>query len=1070
VAPLPAPTLEFAGIRTNLQVMFSALAGRRRHLAMVLLVGAMLAHSSTSTSAQGLTGASVQGTVAQPSGLPVEHPLVTLVDISTGSIRRTTGNAKGGFLFENVSVGGPYRIEARSVGFEPASIEGISLHLGDRLVQQIVMNSQTAAVIDTVVVQAASLRDAGAGGPVYSIPGEAIRRLPLANRDFVGLLATVPQATVSQGALSISGQHSRFNAIQVDGASSEDFFGVNVTPGQSSGAKAISIEAIDEVRVLVAPFDVRQGWFSGGLINAVTRSGTNEVHGSVFSSLTRASLVGPDTAGARVPAFNSVQYGASLGGPIIRNRLHFFAVADVQSRRESFVGPATADPTTGISEATAERAASIFRDRYGFDAGDPNAPAIRQPNTNVFLKLSGQPSVNHLVELTQTWVDATTDILNRAVRNRNDRDGWQLSNSGYASRSRSVTSRGRLMSSAGDLSNELIASFGVIADGSQSNIRTPLFLVQGDLPNTFLAGGSVKGAQGTETRQRILEVTDNLSWSAGEHLFTLGSQNEFVHIRDNFFMGSWGVWTFGSVDALEIAQPLRYEVALPLRPGGPLADYSASLLSGYVQDRWSVASRLTLVGGLRVDAPYFQHPQQNLQLLTSPLGRIDTSVFPSGNRVLSPRVGFALELGRDRRAMLRGGVGAFTGRPLLAWLTGAYSNTGLEQTLLVCNPADGVPAPTTDIGQLPTRCLNAPPNRSAVPSITYFPRDFRFQQAIKYALGLDRDFGKGLLASIDVIHTRTRNHLIVDDVNLVDRGVDAEGRDMYGTITQTGVTRPTRIDSVNFGRVFRFENRTADRSTSVATVIRKQWSSTKQFQIGYNWSRTRDVTSLSNFNGLLMFQNNPIDGSISNRRLGRSARDIPHNLVATAMVPVALGVSAALYFRARSGTPYAPVANGDANADGTQSNDLAYIPRDSTDISLSNPAAYRALERYIEGEECLRSQRGRVLSRNSCRNPSVRTLDLRLGKSWTADRGRILEVTADAFNALNMLNHNWGLYRETSAREELPLLAVAGWDAVARRPLYTVPSINGTPTLPARNAVVPDASRWRMQLGASYTY
>lgn len=1051
--------------------MFRALACGRRDIAAALLVGAMVVHSPRSMSAQGLTGASVQGTVVRLAGVPVEHPLVTLLDGSTGSIRRTTGNAKGAFVFENVAVGGPYRIEVRALGLEPTSIEGITLHLGDRLVQQIVMDEQRARVIDTVTVEAASLRDAGAGGPVYSIPGEAVRRLPLLDRDFVGLLATVPQATISQGALSISGQHSRFNAIQVDGASSEDFFGINVTPGEGSGAKAISIEAIEEVRVLVAPFDVMQGWFSGGLINAVTRSGTNQFRGSIFSSLSRANLVGPDTQGAGVAAFNSVQYGATVGGPIIRNRLHFFAVADLQSRQESLVGLATTEPRTGISEATAERAAAIFRGHYGFDAGDPVSPMIHRPNSNFFLKLSGQPSVNHHFEVTQTWVNATTDILNRTVRNRNDRDGWQLSNSGSAMRSRSVTSRGRLMSNVGTLSNELIASVGTVDDGAESNTRAPLFLVQGDLPNTFLAGGSVKGAQGTNTRQRIVEVTDNLTWSAGEHLFTVGSQNEFVHIRDNFFLGAWGVWTFGSVDSLEAEQPFRYEVALPLRPGGPLADYTASLLSGYVEDRWSATPRLTLIGGVRVDAPYFQRPQQNLQLLASgTLGRIDTSVFPSGNRVISPRLGFSLETSRNRSAMLRGGIGAFTGRPLLAWLTSAYSNTGLEQTLLVCNPADGVPAPTTDVDQLPARCPNAVANRSAVPSVTYFPGDFRFQQAIKYALGFDRDFGKGLLASIDVIHTRTRNHLIVDDVNLVDRGLDAEGRTMYGTITPSGLTRPTRADSVNFGRVFRFQNRTADRSTSMAAVIRRQWSSGKQFQIGYNWSRTEDVMSLSNFNGLLMFQNNPIDGSISSRRLGRSARDIPHNLVATAILPVGLGVTAALYFRARSGTPYAPVANGDANADGTQSNDLAYIPRDSSDISLTNPAAYRALDDYIEGQTCLRSQRGRIVSRNSCRNPFVQALDLRLGKAWASNRGRAFEVTADLFNVLNILNHNWGLYRETSAREELPLLAVSGWDAVANRPVYTVPNINGTPALPARNAVVPDASRWRMQLGARYTY
>jgi hypothetical protein len=881
-----------------------------------------------------------------------------------------------------------------------------------------------------------------------------------------------PQATASGGALSISGQHSRFNAIQVDGAASEDFFGVNVTPGASSGARVISLEALDEVRILVAPFDVRQGWFSGGVINAVTRSGTNEFQSSVFSSVSGANLVGRDTAGSRIAAFSSVQYGGTLSGPIMRDRLHFFAVADVQSRRTSFVGPATSDPTTGVSEATAERAAAVFRDRYGFDAGDPSSPSIGQPNHNVFLKLSGQPSVNHRVDLTQTWAAATTDMLNRAVRNRADRDGWQLSNSGSSTRSTSVTTRARLVSGVGRLTNELIASVGHVDDWLQSNNHTPLFLVQADGSNTYLAGGSVKGAQGTDTRQRIIEVTDNVSFAVGEHRFTVGSQNEIVHVRDNFFLGGWGVWTFGSVDALATGQPLRYEVALPLRPGGPLADYTARLLSGYVQDRWDVNSLLTLTGGLRVDAPYFPHPQLNPQLLaSSQLGRIDTSVFPSGNSIPSPRLGFALKLGNDGRSMLRGGVGAFTGRPALAWLTGAYSNTGLEQTTLICNSADGVPVPTTDITQLPTRCVNSPPNQSRVSSITFFPRNFRFQQAIKYALGVDHDFGDGMVASIDFIHTRTRNHLIVDDVNLVARGLDAEGRVMYGTIAPTGVARPTRMDSTNFGPVFRFDNRTADRSTSLAATLGKKWSDAKQFQLGYNWSRTEDVMSLAGNTGQLMFMNNPIDGSIANRRLGRSARDIPHNLVATGIIPLGLGVTAALYFRARSGTPYAPVtAGGDANADGTASNDLAYVPRDSSDISLRNPEAFRALENYIESDPCLRSQRGRIVARNSCRNPFVRTLDLTLARRWASSRGRAFEVRSDLFNALHLLNHDWGLYRETSAREELPLLAVAGWDVAANRPVYIVPNVAGVPTLPRRNAVVPDASRWRMQLGARYTY
>ncbi|MDQ6888076.1 MAG: TonB-dependent receptor [Gemmatimonadota bacterium] len=1050
--------------------MFTGRDRTRIRLAITLLAVIIGLVPLSPVLAQGVASAAVHGTIVTAAGDPAAGALVTLINTSTGTFRRVAVGSRGVFLFENVPVGGPFRLEGRFIGFEPASIDGITLHLGDRLSRQLVLGVPHPHRLDDVEVRGSSLRDAGAGGPAYSIPGEAVRNLPLLNRNFVGLFAMAPQAT-GASALSISGQHSKFNAIQVDGGSNSDFFGVNLTPGAGAGGRVISLEALDEIRVLVAPLDVRQGGFSGGLINAVTRSGTNELRGSAFVSHTRSELVGPDTAGVRVPTFNVLQYGMSIGGPILRNRLHFFAVADIQARQTQFVGPSTSDPTTGISDSTARRAAEIFRQRYAFDAGGPESPSLSQPNANLFLKLSWQSSRGHWVELTHSRLDARSDNLGRTVLNRPDRDGWQLSGSGFTTRAKTVTTRLKATSAlgGGSFTNEMIASVGTIADNLESFTRTPLFLVQGDLPSRYLAAGSVKGAQDTETDQRVIELTDNLSWSGGNHLITVGTQNQLLHFHDTFFLGSWGVWTFGSVDALERREPLRYEVALPLKPGGPLADYSVAQLGGYLQDRWSATPRLTLTAGLRGDVPRFDAPSRNPVLASdSALGRIDTGLFPSGNAVISPRLGFAWDLGRDHASMLRGGIGAFAGRPAYAWLTNAYSNTGQEQTRLVCAVRNGVPAPTTDISRLPQRCTGAAPG-SPLPSVTYFAPDFRFQQAIKYVLGADHDFNHGVTASTDLIHTRTRDHLYVSDVNLVERGANAEGRAMYGSITRSGtsaISWPTRVDSINFQNVFRFENNTADRSTALAAVLQKRWTGGGLLSVGYNWSRTDDVMSLTGNTGLLIMQTNPIDGSIAKRRLHRSARDIPHNLVAIAIVPASFGITASVFFRARSGTPYAYTVDGDANADGTVNNDLAYIPRDALDVSLTNPGAYSALDAFIESEPCLRGQRGHLMTRNSCRNPSVQNLDVRVAKTLSIGRHQSVEVGADAFNLPNLLNRDWGLVRETIGREDKGgLLSVAGWDQVANRPLYTVPAV-----LPSRNGVVVDASRWRMQLGARYSF
>lgn len=357
----------------------------RHRVSTAILLAEFLLIPLRSLPAQGVAGASVSGSVVASSGKPVANATVSLRDSTTGAIRTWTTHATGAFAFDNVQVG-PYILQTRAVGFSPASITGIVLHVGDKLQTQVVLKENETQQLDAVLIRGSTLRDAGAGGPAYSIPGDAVRRLPLLNRDFVGLFAMAPQATGAI-AYSISGQHSRFNAIQVDGGSSSDFFGVNVTPGSGAGAKSVSVEAIEEIRLLVAPFDVRLGGFSGGLINAVTRSGTNKLHGSSFVSFANASLVGPDTAEARAQDFNSTQVGFTVSGPIQRNRLQFFLAADIQSRRAQFVGPPVSDPVTGISAATAQRAEEIFRDTYGFSAGSAQPPPIDQPNTN-FLERS----------------------------------------------------------------------------------------------------------------------------------------------------------------------------------------------------------------------------------------------------------------------------------------------------------------------------------------------------------------------------------------------------------------------------------------------------------------------------------------------------------------------------------------------------------------------------------------------------------------------------------------------------------------------------------------------------------
>lgn len=1023
---------------------------------------------TTPANAQGVAGASLRGTVTSDSGVPIPNARVSLKNTSTGNVFLLMTGERGEFYFNNLPVGGPYILEAAAIGLRPAAIAEIVLHLGDQLSRTLVLGDRIPHQLNDVIVRGSALRDAGAGGPAYSIPGGAIQGLPLLDRDFTRLFGMAPQATGADR-ISVSGQQFRFNAIQVDGGVGSDRFFAGEQPGVRGGAKSLSLEAIAEIRVLVAPFDVRQGGFAGGLINAVTRSGTNRFEGTMFVSQSGSNLTGPDSAGSRIHGVSNTQYGLSLGGPIIRDKLHFFAVADIQSQRTHFDGPAVSDPATGVSDSTARRAQAVFQSKYGFSAGGPEPPILKQPNYNLFGKISWQPSARHLIALTHTSFGGTTDIFNRASRNRNNRDGWELSNSGSFSRLNSMTTRVVALSRFGRASNELISSFGVVNLETNSRNAVPLFLVQADLPNTFLAGGSVKGAQGTETRQRAVELTDNFSWNTTSHLLTLGMQSQFLHFHDDFFLGQWGTWTFGSVSALESRDPLRYEISLPLRPGGPVSDYSAVEIAGYLQDKWTPTEHLTVTAGLRADVPYFGKPTANPALASnSALGNIDTRAIPSGNALISPRAGFSYSFGKRRDYLLRGGIGAFASRPPYAWLTPAYNSTGNDQTLLVCNPSDGVPPPVTDIAHLPSRCLSS--SAVPVPTVSYLDRSFRFEQTIKSVIGVDHQIANGVTLAIDLTRTQARNTLLVTDANLKELGYDSEDRMMYGSIGGTGQIKPSRIDA-GYGQVFRFLNGPPDHSVAAAVTLNKRWDSGGILELAYAWSNAEDRMSLLGNHGMLFLQNSPIDGTLNDRRLRRSARDIPHNFVLTFVAPrTVAGFTTAVFFHAHSGTPYAYVVSGDANADGTQSNDLVYIPRDASDVSLKNPTLYPALDAFIKSEECLDRQRGRVMTRNSCRNPAVQRLDSKLTRRVRFFRGESVDIFADVFNLPNMLRHNWGLERATDIREGVNLLSVSGWDAVNNRPIYAIPSSGGAAVLPARKQIVVDDSRWRLQLGARYNF
>jgi hypothetical protein len=1073
--------------------------------------------------AQGVTSAAVAGRVTDEAGAAVPSANLTLVNGSTGQRYAARTRQDGQYSFENVDVGGPYTLAVRALGFEPKTSTPFNLQLGQRFAQDLSIK-RAAVEVAGVIVETSSnpLLSAARTGAQTLISDSALRRLPTLNRAFNDFVNTSPQIVKTPGGgTSFTGQNDRFNNIQIDGTVNNDLFALgasNQVPGGGVNARPLSIEAVKEYQVLVAPFDVRQGGFVGGLINAVTKSGTNQFHGSAFGYMQNENFVGSDTNGVSVPVadYKQQQYGFSVSGPIVRDRLHFFVTGDFRHDNRPFatsiqLGP-TGDTTgVGITQARFDSVQQILTAQYGFDPGTWRAPQINNPETNLFGKLDLELGTNSHVEVSGTIINVNQDKLIHTYRSgfvqppslSNARDGYELSGSGYYMKDQTRTVRGKWTASFGNrFSNELIVGRTTIADTRPPVSNHPLILVGGNAPGTYLAAGAERFSHANSLDQRVVEVTDNLTFPVGKHLLTLGTHNEFIHFRNVFFPLSMGVWNFANPAALAAGTPNLYARALPgaLRPDGPVADFNVTQVGFYGEDRFSPLPNLTVTAGLRMDVPTLPAPAENPALDTIPFaglggGNMRTSSTPSGNVLWSPRLGFNYDIGGRQETILRGGVGIFSGRPPYVWVSNAYGNTGLEQQTVFCNGAastanngsavDTVPAFTVDPNAQPTTCggTNQVGPSAAASSIVFYDENFKFPQALKFAIGADRVLPWNLFATVDFIYTKAINQYYLEDINL--RGIQGAssgeaGRPLYGTINAgTGAATASRRTNLA-NDIIQNRNVSKDQSTSLSFQLQKRFSDGLEFSAAYTYSHALDVMSMTSDITSSNYNFGALDGAIANRNLRTSAFDRPHKISISGTVDAPFGARFSLIYNGLSGTPFTYVVSGDANADGVFGNDLAYVARNRADMSMDGnggnvagfgtavqqDSVFGLLDSYINNAPCLQDNRGRLLPRNACRNPWQNFLNARLSWAIPTLSGHTLEITADMLNVLNFINSGWGLIRQTGTGfEEQNLIQQTGYDAANGRGIYAL-------AIPPKDAVTINSigSRWVFQLGTRYTF
>jgi hypothetical protein len=979
---------------------------------------------------------------------------------ATGISMRGISRAEGRYLISGLEVGGPYSITVRRLGSPMQTRRGLFLSLGQQLRADVTLDQVvTLQASETRATQDRLFSRAHLGAEAF-LSDSMIHQMPVINRDLYDLVRLVPQMS-TWFALAPAGEGPRVNNIRIDGVS-DQVPSSNLAAGQLYGGKVIPLDAVKEYQVLFSPFDVRQGSFAGASVSVVTRSGTNELHGSVAGYATNEHL-GPDVSIVRSARYEKEQLGLSLSGPIIHDHLLFFLATELQHRLIPAVGPdvgqsASSSSALPVSTDDITRFQQLLSSR-GLEAGSATAVTNTNPSSSSFLRFDAPIARwNSRLTMRGTYGHADSSIFARptilAPTNCPTSACFPLSSLQHSRWVDKQLVAAQLVSNfPTGAYNELLVGHDRLVSGFRPTVKEPLILVTVPGANgvpAVLQSGTHEIATGQRNASWTTELTNNLSISAGAHRVTIGASVQLFDLRAFQQRGAYGVWEFASLDSLQSGTASHYRVT---RDTGSVTAASGAYYALYLGDEWEASSRLLVTFGLRGDLPVVSARPPYVLAVDSVFHR-RTNDVPSGAVQWSPRLGFNYRITSDARTQLRGGVGLFTGRPPLFWLFGGFSAYGLAMRTLQCGslPSDAGPPPAfrTDFRNPPLACAGGQTFGGATNGeIDVIDPHLRLPQTMRASLAADVQLPFGAVGTIEGLYTRATRTVFFSPINLTDPvASDRHDRALYGVIDATGVAIPSRV-SPRLGDVLAITDQSMDRSYDLTGELRKQ-SRIADVAASLSYGQSRDVQSPRLVSALLTDNwrfARPVAGRQDDLTLGTSDFDQPLRLRASGTLHSpwrSFWTDLSFFYVGGSGFPYTYVAGGaqgrgDLNADGAVGNDPIYIPRtafDTAEIRFAGTPAevsaqQAAFDRFVDGAPCLRTQRGHIMSRNSCRSPWMNLTNLALRQALLSARDQPLVFELQVFNVLNLLNSRWGRMKlptgaVLATTSQIPLLSQVG--------------------------------------------
>ncbi|MCX6238666.1 MAG: TonB-dependent receptor [Bacteroidia bacterium] len=1092
-------------------------------LTVVLFAGMVLTTLGQVTTS-GMSGRITGGTESLPGAA------IVAVHVPSGTQYGTTTNADGRFSLQGMRTGGPYKVEISYIGYAKTTLTEINLSLGETFVLNTNLKESTKEVEEvTVVGVKTSAFSSAKMGAATNITSKTMEMIPSFNRsmgDYTKL------STFATGGGSFVGREAYNTNVTVDGANFNNNFGLSSSNMPGVSGEPISMDAIEEIQVAVAPFDVTQSNFTGAGVNAVTKSGTNTIKGSAYTFYRDQSMNGKKIRDTKLTVTNSSKkvVGFNVGGPIIKNKLFFFMSGETENSMTpgnillaNDTGRDLTDPNVNavVKASDLQAFSSLLKSKYGYETGPyENWGGDVEKNKKLLGKLDWNINRNHKLTVRYNYSesstvsrpsnsgDASPSIISSTGYGRHSRlGGMSFQNSQYYNTSTLQSVTGELNSHFNQLHNKLLVAYTKYHQprSSDSQVFPFIDIMSGDITkgSVYMSAGYELFSYMNNVDNNTLILTDNATYIRNNHTFTLGVSYEHQYFANSYLRQGSGYYRFKDLASFtnyangvgkglaysDTYDPISFAYTYPINGHtNPVGELSFGQFSSYVQDEWNVNDKLKITAGMRIDLPMYLDGAVDNPGLKGQKFRdgeeVDLSTWPKSRILWSPRLGFTWDVKGDKSLKVRGGTGIFTGRIPFVWFTNQPTNSGMLQYQLVINQSGGT-ASKAQLARIPFEpdAKNLLTN-SAISDI--FPlsnviggkvaaiaKDFKLPQVWRTSLGFDLKLPLNMMLTMEGIYTKDLHAIFFDNINLAPAA---------STYLEGGLARPywsnntnaTKYINTTFQNVVIMRNTSKGHGYTVSAQLDLPRIHGFSGMIGYSRSMGKEVTGKNGSDPFSAWQYRQILNSLNDPEMGNTLNNTPSRVIGSLNYSVEygkyFGTTVSVFYSGYKGNAYTFMYYGDANKDGTSTHEQMFIPSKQMDLLWSTPADRDAYFAFAAQDPYLSKHAGEYAARNGAYAPWNARIDVRILQDFKMKFGNNQNKIQLSVDVINFANLIDSSWGLNQNVVTNSPLSVVGKDAATGKLIVSMQKINNLFVTKSFQDPTSVAGTYGIQIGIRYIF